>query len=171
MKVGVLSDTHLQAGQFLPQIVWDSLAGVDLILHAGDSVVPEVLADLNCLAPVIAVKGNCDAWELQHLPERETVDCAGVRLGLTHGYRGRGRSIQERVYQTFARDRVQAIVFGHSHSPCLEWENGVLLFNPGSPTQKRREPYYSLGVIEVNQSEIRARHVFFGEDGQAVVGG
>lgn len=171
MKIGVLSDTHLRAGQPLPQAVWKALAEVDIILHAGDSVAPEVLADLNCLARTVAVKGNCDDWELQHLPEKEIVACAGLRFGLIHGNAGHGRTTPDRAYQAFARGEVQAVVFGHSHSPYLEWRNGVLLFNPGSPTAKRWEPYYSVGVLEVHQDQIQARHIYFREDGQTVSDG
>lgn len=171
MKIGVLSDTHLQTGQSLPPTVWDVLAQVDLILHAGDSVVSGVLADLNCLAPVIAVQGNCDSWELRHLPEKEIVAYGGLRFGLTHGCAGSARNTPERAYQAFVREKVQAVVFGHSHTPYLEWKNGILLFNPGSPTAKRRERYYSLGVIEVNQGQIQAKHVYFGEDDHAAFGG
>ncbi|MHB1651180.1 MAG: metallophosphoesterase family protein [Desulfitobacteriaceae bacterium] len=161
MKIGVLSDTHLQEGQFLPQFVWDSLNGVDVILHAGDSVVQEILVDLNCLAPVVAVRGNCDSWELHTLPDREITQCGGVRIGLIHGNAGNGRNTPDRAYQAFAKDSVDIIVFGHSHTPYSEWKGEILLFNPGSPTAKRRELHYSLGILEIVQGEVQAHHLYF----------
>lgn len=161
MRIGVLSDTHLQPGQFLPRPVWEALDGVELILHAGDSVVPEVLADLKVLAPVVAVRGNCDSWDLQYLPEREIVEVGGVHIGVTHGYLGTGRTTPDRALSVFAEKQLSIIVFGHSHSPHREWRDGILLFNPGSPTQKRREPKASIGILEISLGKIEAEHIFF----------
>lgn len=161
MRIGVLSDTHLQPGQFLPRSVWEALDGVDLILHAGDSVVPEVLADLKALAPVTAVRGNCDSWDLQSLPEREILEVGGVRIGLIHGNCGLGRTTPDRAFSAFVGTHVDIIVFGHSHSPYRVWRDGILLFNPGSPTQKRREPQASMGILEIGQGEIKAEHIYF----------
>lgn len=161
MKIGILSDTHLQEGQFLPKIVWDSFDGVDLILHAGDSVVAKVIEDLNHLAPVVAVKGNCDNWELNKLPEKEIISWSGLRIGLTHGNLGSKRNTVDNAFQAFKQESVDVIVFGHSHVPYLEWRNGILLFNPGSPTSKRREPKYSVGNLELIHGELQAKHLYF----------
>ena len=160
MRIGVLSDTHIMNGRGLPSSVWETLVGVDLILHAGDLTSVEFLADLMTLAPVRAVKGNCDGWDIQ-LPERDIVVCDGVRIGLIHGHGGARGSTPERAYKAFAHESVQGIVFGHSHSPYLARENGILLFNPGSPTLKRREPQYSFGLFEILRGEIEARHYYF----------
>lgn len=162
MRIGVLSDTHLRTGQPLPRYLWDNLQGVDLILHAGDVVSPSVLGDLSYMAPVRAVKGNCDSLELDYLPVSDLVICDGLRIGLTHGYRGTGTSTPDRAYNTFVQEKVDAIVFGHSHSPYQEWRNGILLFNPGSATDKRREPQCSFGFLEIAQGEIRPSHCYYG---------
>jgi len=161
MLIGVLSDTHLRAGRPLPAYVWQALAHVDLILHAGDIVSPSVLADLGCLAPVTAVRGNCDGWELADLPAEVVVTCEDAKIGLVHGYAGSGRSTRERAWAAFKDAGVDAIVFGHSHAPCSEVHHGILLFNPGSPTDKRREPRYSVGLLQVEGKKITPQHLYF----------
>lgn len=161
MLVGVLSDTHLREGRTLPSKVWEYLEGVDLILHAGDVVSPGLLTDLEVIAPVEVVRGNCDGWELSGLPEQKIVTCEGVRIGLTHGAYGVGRTTLERARHTFEQGSVELIVFGHSHIPYIERHEDVLLFNPGSPTDKRREPKYSMGIINVHAGEFQATHIFF----------
>lgn len=161
MLIAVLSDTHLREGRTLPTKVWESLAGVDLILHAGDVVSPGILVDLKTIAPIEAVRGNCDGWELASLPERKLVTCEEIRIGLTHGAYGVGRTTSERALRSFEPNSVDLIVFGHSHSPYKERHGGILLFNPGSPTDKRREAQYSIGLIEIHGSEFEAEHIFF----------
>lgn len=160
MRIGVLSDTHMVSGKRLPSQVWETLNGVDLILHAGDLTSADFLEDLKRLAPVRAVKGNCDGPEIL-LPERDIVSCDGINIGLIHGHGGRRGNTPERAYLAFAGENVQVVVFGHSHSPYLKEENGVLLFNPGSPTAKRREPQFSFGLLVINGGELMARHYYF----------
>lgn len=161
MLMGVISDTHLRRGQTLPPKVWEELSKVDIILHAGDILNPDLLDDLSCLARVEAVQGNCDAWELNYLPEKKIIECEGKRIGLIHGAYGRGKNTQERAFLAFEKDSVDAIVFGHSHSPYLERREGIFLFNPGSPTDKRRELNCSMGLLKIESSKIQAEHIFF----------
>jgi len=161
MLIGVLSDTHLREGRPLPSFVWLAFADVDLILHAGDVVSRSVLVDLGCLAPVKAVRGNCDGWELADLPAQAVVTCEDVKIGLVHGFAGTGRSTPERAFNTFAQEDADIIVFGHSHSPVSELRHGILLFNPGSPTDKRREARYSLGLLRVEGKKITPQHLYF----------
>ncbi len=161
MLVAVLSDTHLRHGQTLPPWVWEYIENVDLILHAGDITTPELLLDLKNIAPVEAVQGNCDGWELTSLPDKKVITCGDLRIGLTHGAFGKGRNTPERALSVFQGESVDAVVFGHSHIPYMEWEEGILLFNPGSPTDKRREPKYSIGILEVDGKEIKGRHIFY----------
>lgn len=161
MIIGVLSDTHLREGQTLPTRVWEELSKVDLILHAGDIMDPGVLTDLSSLAPVEAVRGNCDGWELDKLPEQKNIPCLGKRIGLIHGAYGKGRTTPERAFRAFDKGTVDVIVFGHSHSPYLEWREGILLFNPGSPTDKRRELKYSMGLLKIESTGIQAKHLYF----------
>lgn len=161
MLVAVLSDTHLREGRTLPSKVWEGLEGVDLILHAGDVLNPGLLMDLKAIAPIEVVRGNCDGWELASLLECKIITCEGIRIGLTHGAFGVGRTTSERALRTFEPGSVDIIVFGHSHAPYKEWHGEILLFNPGSPTDKRREPKFSMGLIEVHDSKFETQHIFF----------
>lgn len=160
MHIAVLSDTHLRPGKSLPSFVWEHLNQVDMILHAGDLTNMGLLEDLSSLAPVRAVSGNCDGWDVA-LPDRDIIECEGVNIGLIHGHVGKGKNTPDRAYYAFVDSKVDIIVFGHSHTPFLEWRNGLLLFNPGSPTDKRREQYFSFGLITIEQGQIQAKHVYF----------
>ncbi|BCJ86958.1 metallophosphoesterase family protein [Effusibacillus dendaii] len=160
--IGVLSDTHLpKKGPQLPGIVLDKLQGVDLILHAGDLTTVSVLQSLTQIAPVQAVAGNVDPPELAaQLGWTRIVNVAGNRIGLTHGHLGHGKSTPERAWNTFAGQRTDIIIFGHSHISHEEWRDGVLLLNPGSPTDKRRQPNFSFCLLHISQ-QIEIEWVFF----------
>jgi uncharacterized protein len=156
-RVLVLADTHIRAGSArrLPDAVYAELERADLVLHAGDVVVPEVLADLERFAPVHAVLGNNDVAELAAvLPEQVVVDVDGVRIGMVHdsgAKAGRERRMRRRFPDA------DVVVFGHSHIPmAVDGIDGQLLLNPGSPTERRRQPTHTYGVIEVRDGEMRA---------------
>ncbi len=161
-KIGVLSDTHIpNRARSLPPELFDAFQGVDMILHAGDLVQEEVLLDLMALAPVEAVAGNMDPPHLEkRLGERKLLQIAGLRIGLTHGHGPRGK-IMERAYQAFASESPDCVVFGHSHQPCNIRYRGVLLFNPGSPTDRRREKYPSCGLLTIAGSSISGEILLF----------
>ncbi|NLI91805.1 MAG: metallophosphoesterase family protein [Peptococcaceae bacterium] len=160
MKVGILSDTHIRKDRTLPRFVWESLLGVDKILHAGDIVNENVLEELALIAPVIAVGGNCDWW-VKDLPDKIITDLGPFRIGITHGYLGKGSNTPERAYNTFSEDHVDLIVFGHSHIPYKSFHHGILLFNPGSPTERRGQPHYSLGMMTIEDGVFDVQHLFF----------
>lgn len=160
MRIAVLSDTHLRVGKSLPRYVWEQLTAIDLILHAGDLTHIGLLEELSCIAPVRAVKGNCDDWDVS-LPVRDVIECETCRIGLIHGDLGLGKSTPDRAYLAFKDSSVDLIVFGHSHVPLMEWREGILMFNPGSPTDKRRERQYSFGILNIQQGQIRAKHLYF----------
>jgi putative phosphoesterase len=131
--IGVLSDTH---GQLYPEVL-RSLQGVDHIIHAGDVGSPQVLTTLRAVAPVTAVRGNCDleAWA-EALPQRAEVSLGGARILVAH--------IARRVsWHTDASGRLQAgrevaaVVFGHSHCASVEERDQVLYLNPGSAGPRR----------------------------------
>lgn len=160
MKVGILADTHIRKGRTLPPFVWDSLSDVDIILHAGDLVSESVLEELSVMAPVIAVKGNCDWW-VEDIPDNTITDIGSLRVGLTHGYLGKGNSTPERAFNTFKNEKVDMIVFGHSHIPYKSFQDGILLFNPGSTTERRGQPYFSLGIMIIEDGFFDVQHLFF----------
>ncbi|MBT9172027.1 MAG: hypothetical protein DDT21_00403 [Syntrophomonadaceae bacterium] len=150
MLIGVISDTHipLRAKQ-LPAALFKALDGVDLLLHAGDLVEEKVLDELNSLAPVEAVAGNMDPVHLATcLGRKKVLDLSGYRIGLIHGDLVNDRqNTPQRAYEAFISDNVDCVVFGHTHQPYCREESGVLLFNPGSPTDRRREPRHSCGLL------------------------
>lgn len=161
MKVGVLSDTHIPLrAKKLPHEVLQAFKKVDHIIHAGDIISYEVLDVLESLAPVTAVSGNVDPEQLQDvLGDKKIITLNGYRIGVTHGHGKSGRTL-ERAIKCFENDLVDCIIFGHSHIPYCEVRSQILLFNPGSPTDKRRNQFFSFGILELG-NEIDAKHIFF----------
>jgi len=155
IRVGVLSDTHLpdsgEAYQFLEKIIEDVLAPVDLILHAGDLVAPELL-DVFSAYPFHAVRGNMDPF-VAGVPVKKVIDIQGFIVGLIHGW-GAPQGIEERIEGEFVDTTLDCLVYGHSHEPVCHWRDGVLYFNPGSATNKRNMPFHSVGLLEIDH-EIR----------------
>jgi len=151
MLIGCVSDTHIFQ-RSLPDRILEALGGVDLILHAGDILEPEVLERLSSVAKTLAVAGNMDHGELkQTLPAKLVVEAEGHRIGLVHGSGG-PEGITQRVRREFQGEHVNAIVFGHTHEPYNREEYGIYFFNPGSPTDKIFARLNSVGILEVGES-------------------
>ncbi len=154
MIVAVLADTHRRAerARDLPAAVFDLLAEADVVLHAGDIVEQAVLDVLVEHAPVHAVLGNNDPSLAGVLPERLEVELAGVRIGMVHDS-GQAEGRERRLHRMFPDCDV--VVFGHSHIPWnAEGVDGQLLFNPGSPTQRRRQPVATMGRLVLAAGEV-----------------
>jgi uncharacterized protein len=149
----VIADTHLprRAGA-LPEGLIPHLERADLILHAGDLMDCTLLDELAAYAPVRAVRGNLDPAEAK-LQETLQFDFGGVRIAMIHDS-GRKRGRRNRMRQRFPGARV--VVFGHSHIPWLEDEEGLLLLNPGSPTDRRWQPEHTLALLWAENAEVRA---------------
>jgi putative phosphoesterase len=148
MRLGIISDTHITAFNELPVNIRQALAEVDLIVHAGDFTCMAVLEGLRAIKPVKAVHGNMDSTELKKaLPEKEVFEVNGRRIGLVHGY-GEPFGITERVRRQF--EKVDVIIFGHSHEPCNRYNQGVLLFNPGPA----RDSFGLLTITDVIKGQI-----------------
>jgi putative phosphoesterase len=134
------------------------IESADLLLHAGDFVAAGVLAELETLAPgVEAVHGNMDSPELcRRLPARKTIEVEGAPLALIHDAgpaHGRLRRLRSRFPDA------DAVVFAHSHMPLHEREAGFQIFNPGSPTERRRAPRHTMGIAKVEDGLIEFEHV------------
>ena len=146
MLIGVVSDTHLFEKP-VPGAVLEALAGADIILHAGDILEMSVIEALSGVARTVAVRGNMDFGDAAaRLPDRTVVEVGGFRIGLTHGG-GPPSGITGRVRREFGE--VDCIVFGHTHNPLIEEKNGVLFFNPGSPTDRMFARRSTVGLLEV----------------------
>ncbi len=157
--VVVLADTHIRRGskRRLPDGAYAHLETADVVLHAGDIVVSDVLDELSGFAPVHAVLGNNDAELVGLLPETRVVDVDGVRIGMIHDS-GPATGRAARLRRRFPDADV--VVFGHSHIP---WDTdgveGQVLFNPGSPTERRRQPHRTVGTIDVDEGRVLRRGI------------
>ena len=156
MKVVVLADTHApRRWRSCPPRVAAHLRGADLILHAGDVCTADVLDELAAYAPVHAVRGNNDgpdvaAWGA---PDTLELDLGGVRVAMIHdsGPRsGRPARLRGRF------PRADLVVFGHSHIPVDHVADGQRIFNPGSPTDRRRQPHGTIGVLDIDGGQLVA---------------
>lgn len=156
MKILVLSDTHIpRVAHDLPQAVYDAVKDVDMIIHAGDFVEKEVLEKLRSLRPTTAVYGNMDSVKLREtLKPKEVIELPHCSIGLIHGY-GASNSLIETVRKEFGR--VNAIVFGHSHNPVNIVRDGILFFNPGSPTDTIFAESNTYGILEIKDGKIEGK--------------
>lgn len=127
----------------------ERMCKADLILHAGDFVAAAVMHDFERLGPPLAaVRGNVDSEEIRRLlPAVRTVKAGRARIGMVHDA-GPARGRLERLRQRFPE--ADAVVFGHSHIPLHERDGGFQIFNPGSPTDRRRQPSHTMGLAEVD---------------------
>lgn len=153
--IGVISDTHIPQFKKLPVSLWDHFAGVELIIHAGDLSVLAVLDELEATAPVLAVQGNVEDDEvMRKLPIKREIAVGHCRIGVIH-ILGDSRNRERIARQEFPNAR--CVVFGHSHIPWNEERNGLLLFNPGSATDRRRQASCSIGLLHVNDEARSVR--------------
>jgi putative phosphoesterase len=143
MRIAVLADTHVNKLEYLPKKIIDALSTVDLIIHAGDFTDVQLLKELTQLKEVKAVHGNMDSGELKAaLPVKEVVETQNKRIGITHGS-GAPWGIEERVRKMFESDRIDIIVYGHSHRPQNKVINDILFFNPGKAAD-------SFGILTID---------------------
>ncbi|WP_084963559.1 metallophosphoesterase family protein [Thermoactinospora rubra] len=151
MKAVVLSDTHApRRWRSCPPRVAAHLRDADVILHAGDVCVPSVPAELAAYAPVHVVRGNNDEPDLD-APETLELELEGLRVGMIHDS-GPARGRLARMRRRFPRAGL--VVFGHSHIPLDESGDGLRIFNPGSPTDRRRQPYGTIGVLTIEHGRL-----------------
>ena len=156
MKILVMSDTHIpKAAQDLPPQVYEAIKDVDMIFHAGDFADKEIFEKLAGLKETKAVCGNMDSLGLRSmLNDKEVVRVGKFRIGLIHGH-GAPSELLDTVRNEFGK--VDAIIFGHSHRPLNIVRDGVLFFNPGSPTDKVFAEYNSYGILEITDTKIEGR--------------
>ena len=158
MLLAIISDTHLPRGpRALPLSCVAQLEKADLILHAGDFSATSVLLALESLNEVVAVRGNVDDRELQRrLPETQVVEADGARIAMVHDA-GPAAGRVERMRRRFPG--ADAVIFGHSHMPLHERAAGgrsgrFQIFNPGSPTERRRSPHHTMGLARVQDGRV-----------------
>jgi uncharacterized protein len=156
MLVAVISDTHMpRGGRRMPQPFVERISAADLLLHAGDFVTVEVLRELERIGPpLVGVHGNVDTAELRRLlPAERVVGVGEARIAMVHDAGPRAGRL-ERMRRRFGSS-ADALVFGHSHLPIHEGDaDGFQIFNPGSPTERRRAPTHSMGLAHVQGATI-----------------
>jgi putative phosphoesterase len=155
--IGVVSDTHLyrqNPGKALPLVVdLFKRFQVDLILHAGDVNAIAALETLSEAAPVMAVQGNNDDADVMEIaPDEIEFEVGRFRFALLHGHGG-GAPARREAKIRFA-GKVDCVIYGHSHIPMIEREQGTIFFNPGSAEQRRWHPHFGIGIIAVSPDRI-----------------
>jgi putative phosphoesterase len=158
--MALIADTHLPRGsRRLPDECLERLRAADLVIHAGDFSTVSAYDEIagHC-GELVGVHGNVDDAELRRrLPERDEVEFGGVRLGVVHDAGPAGGRLR-RLRRWFPE--ADAVIFGHSHLPLHGIdEEGFQIFNPGSPTERRRAPHRTMGIGAVEERTIRFEHV------------
>lgn len=159
MRVVVLSDTHSpRRWKGCPPAVAAYAEQADLILHAGDVCTADVLQLLQQFAPVHAVMGNNDLPEVADwgAPQTLELDLAGLSVGMIHDA-GAATSRARRMRRRFPN--AELVVFGHSHIPLDLEGDGVRIFNPGSPTDRRRQPQGTLGLLDIEAGVLQSARI------------
>ena len=160
MRLAIISDTHLPRGRRrLPDRCVEELRAADLILHGGDISTGAVLDEIEAIGPpVAAVLGNVDEPALAgRLPGERVVEADGARIAMVHDA-GPKTGRLERMRVRFPD--ADAVVFGHSHIPLHERRDGFQIFNPGSATDRRRQPRHTMGIGEVGaDGRLTLRHL------------
>ena len=152
----VIADTHIpRRARALPENLLPYLERVDLILHAGDLMEPALLDVLAAYASTRAVRGNLDPPGVD-LPDALGFEFGGVSVAMIHES-GAKKGRRNRMKRRFPDARV--VVFGHSHIPWLDDEDGLLLLNPGSPTDRRRQPNHTFALLRAEDGEVTAEIV------------
>jgi uncharacterized protein len=155
VTLAIISDTHLPRGaRRIPDACLERCRAADAILHAGDLIAASVLEELEALGPPVhAVCGNVDGPEVaMRLPRVRTVEADGARIAMIHDA-GPATGRLARMRRTFPD--ADAVVFGHSHLPLHEQAGGFQIFNPGSPTERRRAPQHTMGVAVAEAGRLR----------------
>ena len=153
MKVAVLSDTHIpSAASQLPKKVCEVLEQSDAIIHAGDYAAESVIDTLQSFADFYGVRGNMDSIAIHNrVPAELIINLGGFAIGVMHG-EGKPDGLEERLLASFKNKKLDAIVYGHSHQAKNEMRNGILLFNPGSPTDSRFAAFHSMGILTIEDT-------------------
>jgi uncharacterized protein len=154
LRVVVLSDTHApRFWKSCPPAIASWLRAADLILHAGDVCTAKVLDELSAYAPVRAVLGNNDLPEVSAwgAPPTAQFDIDGLPVAMIHDS-GQASGRLRRMRATFPS--AELVVFGHSHIPLDASDAGMRIVNPGSPTDKRRQPHRTIGVLDIADGRL-----------------
>jgi uncharacterized protein len=151
MRVGVISDTH---GLLRPEAL-EALRGSEHIIHAGDIGAPEIIRELEKLAPVTAIRGNVDVQDwARKFPETEVVELAGKTIYILHDVNALDLNPRAAGFA--------AVISGHSHKPKQEMRDGVLYLNPGSAGPRRFRLPISIARLDLREGVLQAEVIKLG---------
>ncbi|MCA9400295.1 MAG: metallophosphoesterase family protein [Candidatus Omnitrophica bacterium] len=154
IRIGVVADTHSRP---IPKPLIKDFKSVDLIIHAGDFCSLEDVKTFEKLGQLKAVFGNMDERGVTNkFPAKDIIQVEDVFIGVIHG-EGPPKTVLDSVVKAFKKDKVHAVIFGHSHVPTKEMIGKTLFFNPGSPNDLITAPYCSYGMITIDKSVIDAK--------------
>ncbi|MGC9517809.1 MAG: metallophosphoesterase [Methanomicrobiales archaeon] len=155
MLIGIISDTHIpDRASKLPDAIYEVFAEVDMILHAGDLTSPQILDELNKIAPTECVRGNMDRSYGLKLPENKIIQVDAIKIGLNHGEVYPRGDTQQLKYIAMELG-VDVLISGHTHWAFIEELEDVILLNPGSPTVPRlSDP--SVMLINIEDGQLNA---------------
>lgn len=166
-RIGIVSDTHMPGGL---QVMWDEVRtafeGVDLIFHSGDIVLPTVLDQLEAWAPVVAALGNNDfGMRDPRVAETQWLDVEGFRIAMVHDMEPEDEPIDTLCRRYLGGERPDVIVTGHTHFERLDYRDGVLQVNSGSPVHPHlwSTRLGTVAVLDLEPGSLRARIVRLGE--------
>jgi len=143
-RIALISDTH----GMITRALAEKISGVHMIIHAGDIGSEKIFTQLSYVAPVIAVSGNVDKWN-GLLPDEETIEVDGIYLYVIH--------ILENISISPKPAGIDVVVFGHTHIPSIGQEAGITYINPGSPTLPRSNTGPTIGMLEIDNRQIRPK--------------
>lgn len=158
--IAVIADTHMPRGaRRLPERCVELVGAAEAVIHAGDFSAISALEEMRALCPIVhAVHGNVDEDSLRRsLPAELEVEVDRRTVAITHDA-GPAKGRLARLRRRFPA--ADAVVFGHSHLPLHEIEDGFQIFNPGSPTERRRAPRPSMGLLECGKAGLAFKHVW-----------
>jgi putative phosphoesterase len=168
MRIGLISDTHLPSlmrslDELGPQLA-EFLRTVDLILHSGDVVTPSILDWCEQFAPLLAARGNHDAFDDPRIEKVQVVDVEGLRIATTHDLRPEDRPMELILERDFKGLKPDIIVSGDTHVDRLEYRDGILLINSGSPNlpHHKETRLGTVGLLEVTPGRIHAEVIVLG---------
>ncbi len=160
-RLAVLGDTHLpRRARDLPPTAWRAIDEADTVLHTGDVTERALLERIARRRPLHAVRGNNDR-DLVELPEQVVLEVDGVTLAMVHDS-GPSTGRRQRLRGRWPQARV--VVFGHSHIPLCEDDGRLLLLNPGSPTDRRRMPSFTMALLYLDAGTVRAEILDLGRE-------
>ncbi|MTI67090.1 MAG: YfcE family phosphodiesterase [Firmicutes bacterium] len=162
MEIGIISDTHIIKDLYKLKVFLNTkLKNIDTLIHLGDYKSIKAYNFLKENKKLYGVYGNVDDKGIKDsITKKRIISLNGYRIGLFHGHGDKSTTIK-RVLEEFKNEKVDIITFGHSHKPLLKTKKGILLLNPGSPFNKRREKWYTYIILKLEEDYIESKMKFY----------